>query len=167
MIEIYYYGEILIEHTLLLFLAPTKKNPHRILAILLDGTYPWHFTKELNVSNAAQEIFKHFMLSKFNITLPDFTSFIISNQNKFHYIILSKRLMLSDFSFIVTSKYPTSEVDTNTLVLIRRQLTKEKVTEFYDSKQLNVTNNGTMLINKYGFDPFELLEFINLFNKMI
>lgn len=75
--------------------------------------------------------------------------------------------MLSDFSFIVTSKYPTSEVDTNTLVLIRRQLTKEKVTEFYDSKQLNVTNNGTMLINKYGFDSFELLEFINLFNKMI
>ena len=75
--------------------------------------------------------------------------------------------MLSDFSFIVTSKCPTSEDYTNTLVLTRKQIAKEKVTEFCDSKPLSVDNDGTMLITKYGFDAFELLEFIDLFNKMI
>ena len=38
--------------------------------------------------------------------------------------------MLSDFSIIVTTKYPTAKGHTNTLVLIKKQLTKEKVTEF-------------------------------------
>jgi hypothetical protein len=151
---------------LLLFQAPTKKNPHRILAILLKGTYPWYLTKNSNISNAAQEIFKHFMLNKFNITLADFTSFITSNQNKFHYIILSKRLMLSDFSIIIT-KYSTSSGDTNTLILTRNQITKVKVTEFKKSKRLSININGTKLINEYAFDATEVLEFIDLFNKMV
>ena len=75
--------------------------------------------------------------------------------------------MLSDFSFIVTSKCPTSEDYTNTLVLTRKQIAKEKVTEFYDSKPLSVNNDGAMLITKYGFNAYEVLDFIDLFNKMV
>jgi hypothetical protein len=152
---------------LLLFLAPTKKNPHRILAILLDGTYPWYLTKDSNISNAAQEIFMHFVLSKFNITLKDLTNYLISSQNNFYYITLSKRKTLSAFSFIVSSKYPTSSGNTNTLILTRNQITKVKVTEFYNSKPLSVNNDGAVLITKYGFNAIEVLDFIDLFNKMV
>jgi len=75
--------------------------------------------------------------------------------------------MLSDFSIIVTTKYPTAKGHTNTLVLIKKQLTKEKVTEFKKSKRLTVNINGTTLITKYSFNAIEVLEFIDLFNKMI
>lgn len=157
----------MIKHKLLLFQARTKKNPHRLLAILLDGTYPWYLTRASTSKNIALEIFNHFVLSKFNIILNDFTSFITSNQNKFDYIALSDRLMLSDFSFIVTTKYQTANGNTNTLILIRKQITKEKDTEFYSSRKLEFNTDGVILINKYGFDRIEILEFIDLFNGMI
>lgn len=152
---------------MLVLQAPTKKNPQRLLAILLDGNKPWYLTKDSDISNAAQEIFKHFMLARFNISLNDFTSFITSNQNKFDLTKLSKRLMLSDFSFMVVTIYSINYIDTNTLVLIRKQMTNEKVAEFYDSKLLSYDIDGAMLITKYGFDTIEILEFINLFNEMI
>jgi len=73
--------------------------------------------------------------------------------------------MLSDFSIIIT-KYSTSSGDTNTLILTRNQITKVKVTEFKKSKRLSININGTKLINEYAFDAIEVLEFIDLFNKM-
>ena len=111
----------MIEQKLFLFLAPTKKNPQRILAILSEGNYPWYLTKTSTVQSIAQEIFDIFELKKSKILLNDLTKHLKSNQFNFNPITLTKRKSFSDFTIIVTSKFKVKEKDYTNLLLIRKK----------------------------------------------
>lgn len=156
----------MIEHTLLLFLAPTKKNPYRILAILLDGTYPWYLTKTSTAQSIAQEIFDVFKLKKYKILLDDLIKHLKSNEFNFNLLTLSKRKSHSDFTFIVTSKYNVTGIDYARLFLSRIKLTKKKVTIFLDDNPLSIPKISTLYEPTHLMSLTDLKKFVELFRGL-
>jgi hypothetical protein len=156
----------MIEQKLSIFLAPSKKNPQRLLAILIDGTYPWYLTKTSTAQSIAQEIFDVFELNKFNILLNDLTKHLISNQFTFNHLTLSKRKSHSNFTFTITSKFKVKENDYTRILLTRIKLTKKKVTIFLDDNPLSIPNISTLSETPDVKSLTEIKEFIELFRRL-